>query len=304
MKKRQECSRVARPKIFAYEEDDVTSSDDHNLNLHQLLDSHYCDVTFSSSFESSFTSTSTSIPIQIKRFGKFNTKNVNELKPIIKRRKSPNNNENKDKEIGDSSNHHHHHHLQQDNVTKHTRRASSTVSFLSVEIREYDQTLGNNPSCTNGPPIALDYNCKNEIPQICLEQYEKDKDKQKRGRKYRHTPRLKEKTRIHLLQNQLGYTEDEINTAIKQTKELQCSQSLSQSRTFASAICSRYKRKFSKTFSFLQRRFKSDGVLHHKDNDNHIVVAELDMEMRNTIRTLDTISSTEPSIFVEPTLEL
>ncbi len=66
----------------------------------------------------------------------------------------------------------------------------------------------------------------------------------------------------------------------------------------------RCKQKNSKSFSFLQRRFKSDGALHHKDNHNHIV-AELDMDMRNTIRSFDTFfSSTEPSIFIEPTLEV
>ncbi len=160
VKKGQECSRVVRPKLFAYEDDDVTS-DDCDLSLYQLLDSHHNEVT-SSLFVSSSTET-TSIPIQIKRSGKFNTrtatttsnntnnknnsstnnKNVKQLKPIIKRRKSYSN-ENEDKEIGDTSNYYNHHRPflnLQHTVTIPFRRSSSTVSFSSVDIREYDQKL-------------------------------------------------------------------------------------------------------------------------------------------------------------------
>merc|ERR1712238_242161 len=38
------------------------------------------------------------------------------------------------------------------------RRTASTVSFKAVEIREYDRAIGDNPSCSSGPPIALDWN--------------------------------------------------------------------------------------------------------------------------------------------------
>lgn len=110
---------------------------------------------------------------------------------------------------------------------KQISKASSTVSFVSVEIREYyDQTLGdrndhnnNNPSCIsttttgNGPrPITTP---TNEV-QVCLDQHDQDKDKQKRGRKYRHIPRLKGKRKylslVSLQKNQYsGFSMEEKN---------------------------------------------------------------------------------------------
>ena len=36
-----------------------------------------------------------------------------------------------------------------------TESSTSSVSFRSVEVREYDRTVGDNPSCGSGPPVSL-----------------------------------------------------------------------------------------------------------------------------------------------------
>ena len=40
-------------------------------------------------------------------------------------------------------------------ASKHVRRSTvDRVSFTTIEIREYARTLGDNPSCTSGPPVS------------------------------------------------------------------------------------------------------------------------------------------------------
>jgi hypothetical protein len=51
------------------------------------------------------------------------------------------------------------------------KKSGSQVQFLHITIREYDQTLGDNPSVSYGPPISLDWNyTQNEA--TCLDEYE------------------------------------------------------------------------------------------------------------------------------------
>lgn len=103
---------------------------------------------------------------------------------------------------------------------KPMRKNSSVVSFQNVEIREYDRILGDNPACMSGPPISLDWS-HSEGLIIPMEQYEKVKENKKK----KNLPRLGKLKRIGLLQNQLGYSEDEINAATKKTKEIRRSRS-------------------------------------------------------------------------------
>ncbi|KAL3788917.1 hypothetical protein ACHAWO_001548 [Cyclotella atomus] len=45
------------------------------------------------------------------------------------------------------------------------------ISFATVSIREYDQTIGDSPFCLNGAPITLDWSFQ-EIETISVDQYE------------------------------------------------------------------------------------------------------------------------------------
>lgn len=50
-------------------------------------------------------------------------------------------------------------------------RRKSGVEFSQIRIREYEQTLGDNPSVSFGPPITLDWKFEEREP-VSLEQYE------------------------------------------------------------------------------------------------------------------------------------
>jgi len=93
------------------------------------------------------------------------------------------------------------------------RRTASTVSFKAVEIREYDRAIGDNPSCSSGPPIALDWNYY-ENPAVCINEYEEKKVPRKNGPKH-----LNRSHRESLLKETLGYTEEEINDAKNEAKK-------------------------------------------------------------------------------------
>lgn len=51
------------------------------------------------------------------------------------------------------------------------RQRQDSVGFSSVIIREYDQTIGDNPSVSYGPPISLDWEYT-QLECVTLEHYE------------------------------------------------------------------------------------------------------------------------------------
>jgi hypothetical protein len=40
------------------------------------------------------------------------------------------------------------------NSNKNNKLRRNSVSFHSVDVREYDRTVGDNPSCRSGPPVS------------------------------------------------------------------------------------------------------------------------------------------------------
>ena len=68
--------------------------------------------------------------------------------------------------------------LQQSKVpAMHHRRCS----FSTISVREYDQTVGDSPSCQDGAPITLDWKYS-EQKSISLDEFEKARKNQRRGR--------------------------------------------------------------------------------------------------------------------------
>ncbi len=102
------------------------------------------------------------------------------------------------------------------------KRTDSNVSFHSVNIREYDRTIGDNPSCSYGIPIGLDWSHSSEI-SVNLDDYEKAKS-YNNGKKI--VPRISAVKRESLLKMNLGYTDEEIKKHLKDTKRIQRSRSL------------------------------------------------------------------------------
>jgi len=61
--------------------------------------------------------------------------------------------------------------------------SSRSVSFDKVEIREYSVTVGDNPCCSNGPPMTLGwtyYTGNEETHHLPLDQYEQYRDGHRR----------------------------------------------------------------------------------------------------------------------------
>ena len=68
----------------------------------------------------------------------------------------------------------------------------------------------------SGPPISLDWNYSKES-ELTMEEYEKMKD----GRTNKNVRRMGKAKRVNLLQNHLGFTEDEIEAATRERKLIQ-----------------------------------------------------------------------------------
>lgn len=101
----------------------------------------------------------------------------------------------------------------------------NNVSFASVDVRKYDRTVGDNPSCRSGPPLSLDWGYSKE-KQKCIDDYETE----------RSSNRAKNLSKIHvnkykrknLLSFQWGHTEEELAEARVETKKLQRQRSITQ----------------------------------------------------------------------------
>ena len=53
---------------------------------------------------------------------------------------------------------------------------SRSVSFVNVNIREYERILGDNPSCTSGPPLSIGWKHSPSPIVISVDDYEDGKD--------------------------------------------------------------------------------------------------------------------------------
>lgn len=102
-----------------------------------------------------------------------------------------------------------------------------SVSFHSVDIREYDRTIGDNPSCRSGPPLSLDwsYSKKYEKPKS-LDEYEKEREPERVH--HLHKLHVNKYRRKNLLSFNWGHSEDEMKDARKETRKLQRQRSMTQ----------------------------------------------------------------------------
>jgi len=100
-----------------------------------------------------------------------------------------------------------------------TGKMRRNVSFCSVNVREYDRTVGDNPSCRSGPPLSLDWSYSKKYENKDLEEYELE----------RSSTRVKQKSKLHvnkykrrnLLSFHWGHTEEELKEARRNTKKMQ-----------------------------------------------------------------------------------
>jgi len=111
-------------------------------------------------------------------------------------------------------------------LSRYGKMMNRSVSFTSVDVREYDQTIGDNPSCRSGPPLSLDwsYSKKHKQPNT-LDQYEIERQDRARSLSQLHVTKYR---RRNLLSFNWGHSEEEMKSARQETKKLQRQRSMTQ----------------------------------------------------------------------------
>lgn len=89
------------------------------------------------------------------------------------------------------------------------------VKFGSIQVRDYDVTLGDNPSCIYGPPISLDWEYDERDP-ICINQYEEGRPIKRKM----HQMHMLSRQRANLLKNEAGVTDDEIEMVMEEMSKI------------------------------------------------------------------------------------
>lgn len=89
------------------------------------------------------------------------------------------------------------------------------VSFSSLEIREYDITLGDNPSVRKGPPVSLSWDYK-LAGSIDLEKFESNRGR----RRSKEEMVLGPKIRQHILRNEAGVSTIDIVDSMSEVQKI------------------------------------------------------------------------------------
>jgi hypothetical protein len=123
------------------------------------------------------------------------------------------------------------------------RRRAAGVVFHEVLIRNYEQTIGDNPSVSYGPPISLDWDYEEAEP-ITLDEYEKNRGPRRNTRQMM----LNYYNRKNLLTWRCGATEDDMKAAEKEGNKIKGQRSMT--KAFLPA------QKFEEVFQSMRRKTK------------------------------------------------
>jgi hypothetical protein len=85
----------------------------------------------------------------------------------------------------------------------------SKVSFSHIEMRDYEIKMGNNPSCTSGPPLELGWRY-NKVSPITIDTYEETRGP-RRDRTEMMVPSHYRKEKLM----EFGYTSRDINEMLE-----------------------------------------------------------------------------------------
>jgi hypothetical protein len=100
-------------------------------------------------------------------------------------------------------------------VPKFTRREPA-VGFTTIEIRQYERILGDNPSCSSGPPVTIDWEYdKNKTAVHLIDEYEFRRNKCRDDTEMILTRAERERILIDL-----GYSRRKIAVAVRENVKL------------------------------------------------------------------------------------
>ena len=92
------------------------------------------------------------------------------------------------------------------------------VSFASVQVREYPMILGDNPSCTSGPPVTLDWTYDAKASMSCtVDEWESGRDS---TRRMKSVIRVPSSVRMEWVLD-AGFTPTEVHEAIRDVQNYQ-----------------------------------------------------------------------------------
>lgn len=91
-------------------------------------------------------------------------------------------------------------------------RSASVVSFDQVNIREYERVLGDNPSCSSGPPLSIGWRFSPSPMQISVDDYENGRGDVPR---YKSEFLVPKDIREKMLREHAGVSRREIVTTVR-----------------------------------------------------------------------------------------
>ncbi|GFH57582.1 hypothetical protein CTEN210_14058 [Chaetoceros tenuissimus] len=104
---------------------------------------------------------------------------------------------------------------QEDDASSKVNKDKKNVRFSTIEIRLFDRTIGDNPSCSDGVPITLDWNYT-MLPAKDLQEYE-DNRIPKRNKNHLALTKITRKNQMH---THFGYSYKEIEKASKKIEKV------------------------------------------------------------------------------------
>lgn len=103
--------------------------------------------------------------------------------------------------------------------SENKKQINRSISFSNLQVREYDLTIGDNPSVSYGPPVQLSWQYS-EHNARSLEEYENEKQLDRsRGRRNSRVENISWVKREALLKRQ-GFSQDDIDTRMKEVNKV------------------------------------------------------------------------------------
>mmetsp|Transcript_4715 Transcript_4715/g.5248 ORF Transcript_4715/g.5248 Transcript_4715/m.5248 type:complete len:249 (+) Transcript_4715:3-749(+) len=106
-----------------------------------------------------------------------------------------------------------------ENTNNQSKRRKARIQFANIEVRQYNRILGDNPACSYGPPIQLDWTHDNQQtqPTISIDEYESNRLR----RRTRRQLSMSTTTRRNMMYFHFGYNHAEIDKAADSIKKIQ-----------------------------------------------------------------------------------
>ena len=155
-----------------------------------------------------------------------------------------------------------------------TSSAKKRLSFAQVNVREYDRTISDNPSCLCGLPVGIDWTYSSES-LLELDDYEKMKGM----RRSVSVLRMPKRVREDLLRNKLGFSDQELAAVKKEVKKTQRSRSMTD-------FTSQYWRLEDAGQSIARKMKKTFGGKKTKPQSNHDAAVQIHI-MESKRRNMD-----------------